>query len=223
MKIYIVFYSIILVFCIALFIPWTGDVDHKSDPNRVTPTYLLDDYHITNTAYTWKQAFKYMCSYPNTYLSSYDMRLVYDNSKKNKLWLVFTAAIIEFESNLIRNNCRDYRYAWRYNRAMAYGMDKTDIIDGKKVYRYGTFHKQLSKGLYKARTIYNTWEPGKMILYKDLGAKYEPENAATYLLCQYRPFYSNHDHYNWGMEIAGNQTFVKVYRSMLNDWLKLSK
>lgn len=186
----------------------------------VTETYLLPDAAVLSQVMNWEDTKTYLTSYPNSYLNTYEMREIFDVSEASILSKLFIFTTIEFESSIIRNNVKDHRYAFRYNRLMSYGMHLTDVINGKKVYRYGTFNKQLHNAVKRMEELYKQWSPGKAIYVKDLKREVVPENAATWLCYKYRPFYNDHDYYNWGVKIGGNKTFVSVYKSMYNDWLK---
>ena len=177
-------------------------------------TYLLSDKDFIQQ-YSFSQVFNLIKSYRKNLMTYEQILFIYNQCQLKKISPLVILFKAQFETGMLGNNDGIYRYQWRENRIMAYGMHKSKIIKGKRVYIYKGFTNQISNAINCLRINYDNFQAGliKEVLCEKTNIK--PENGATFALYEYTPFFKTHPIYDWNREqvgmVAGNDVFIKYF------------
>ena len=128
---------------------------------------------------------------------------------------------MQLESDLLWNNGKD-NYDWRRSRAMGYGLYLHFRRDGLKFYKYGSYEIQVFKGIELMRRAFDAWKEGAEKEIIDLKMFIVPQNAGTYALHVYNPFYGKHNEYGWEEDAIGNKAFESLIPSLLKRWKEIN-
>lgn len=175
---------------------------------------LLSDNDFINQNFTYIQTKKFFNSFPNNKLTDGQIRLIYDECKKNRISILVVSAKLEQEGSIVRNDS-PLPYNQRLNRCM--GAKLTVIKNGKCPYE--NFESQIKIGINTLRKHYNT--SSKYIMLDFGQGLVLPKNNATYSLYKYCPIYDEYDVGN-GKLYIGNRIFIKLYFIMDNQWEKVN-
>ena len=119
------------------------------------------------------------------------------------------AAQMQKESSLIMNNTT-FDYKWRMNGAMGYYCKLLYTKpDGERItVNYG-YEIQVSKGLSCMRKWYDSWTKGASLDLLSYEGTITPDNAGSYALYQYTPFYG--EAVAFGHNTVGNRRFMAIW------------
>lgn len=184
--------------------------------------YIVSDYDYTNQEYTFKQVLSFVKSYPNNKLTYSDVEVVYRWCVVYEINIIMAFAVMQKESDLLWNNSKE-KYDWRKSRAFGYGLAKNFRRDGLKFYRYGGYEIQTYFAIKTMRKLFDEWEEGMEKEVLDLGKNIIPDNAGTYSLYRYCPFFGEHNFYNWDKPAIGNKAFEVLLPKLKEKFKEVRK
>lgn len=177
-------------------------------------TMLCSDYDFTNQNYSYETVSKMIKSYKNTLLIKSDIEVIIRYSTVFELNPIMVLAKMQMESDVVVRTTTNKTASWLRHLAMGYGLYLNFWKDGKKYYKYGGFDIQVFKACEAMRKHFDGWKQGKKVFVKDLKREVTPENAATYSMYLYTPFYGEHNVYNWKSSAIGNIAFISTFERM---------
>lgn len=183
--------------------------------------YIISDYDFTNQNFTYQQTTNFIKSYPNNRLTASEMEIVYRYCVMYEINIILALAVMQKESDLLLNNAKD-KYEWRKSRAFGYGMFRNFRRDGLKFYEYGGYYIQAYFAIKTLRKLFDEWKPGIKKEVIDLKKWVVPQNASSYSLLRYNPFYGVHNEYNWEYDAIGNKAFETLIPEMKKRWSKVN-
>ena len=181
-------------------------------------TFLISDFDYTNNTIDFTRLYRFVKSFTNR-LTYSDIEVIYRHSVIFKINPVLMLARMQQESDLLFENAKGNRHTWRKYRAMGYGLYKNFRAGGKKFYVYGGYELQVYFAARTMRKLFDEYRPGVKKKILDTGETIKPENAGTYGLYRYLPFYGKHNKYGWKYEAGGNKYMLKHFR-YLNGKIK---
>lgn len=181
---------------------------------------LISDYDFTNQDYTWRQYLAFYENFPACRLNYSQKEMIYRAARVNTLHPLVLMAKLQNETDLIQNVGGTNKYSWRLNRAMGYGMIRHWWEDNRKYkfYKYGGYDLQVWLAAELLRKSFDDYSKYDNAIIKLMcnGEKILVENAATYSLYVYNPFYGTHSKY--GYKSTGNKLFEIVFNRYLKLW-----
>ena len=181
-------------------------------------TFLMSDYDLTNQNYTMGRVYRFCKSYKNNPLDYGEIVTIVRYCHIYKLHPIPVLAKLQLESDLVVRASTNKTIAYLKYRAMGYGLFKNFRRDGKKFYTYGGYQIQVYFALKTIRKLFDEYRPGLKVNVLEKGIKIVPDNAATYALYRYTPFYDQHNIYNWKIKAIGNRGYIKIYKSFMKKW-----
>ena len=185
--------------------------------------YIIDDYSFTNQEYTKQQYMKFYDYYPNNKLTDEQKRFAYYYCRYYQIHPLIFWAKLEYESSLTSNPTNLGRYKWRLHRCLGYGRIYWKTIKGKRYHLYDGYWMQTYFAIRTLRKHFDLWKPGKKIYVKDLKTNCTPQNAATYSIMIYNPFWGKHYIYGPEKPTWGNELFIPLYKKFKRTWMKIIK
>jgi len=180
--------------------------------------YLISDYDYTNQKYTWPQTWNFIKSFDN-HLSYSEAEQIFRHCIIYKINILVPLARMQQEQDLIfEREGNTNNIGWRKYRCMGYGLYKNFRRDGKKFYHYGGYQIQVFRGIKLMRNAFDEWRPGIKKDVLDLKIKIKTDNAATYALYRYNPFYGKHNIYGWKYSAGGNKYFMEKFWLLKKLW-----
>jgi hypothetical protein len=177
---------------------------------------------------------KFCKSYKYNLFTPEDISDIYDSAKLYNINPLIVLLKMEQENALVRNYQYTNNYQIRYFRACAYGLSPhwssrvnsnyiqgiletnwtlgTNTMGRVRYYRHGGFQKQVSNCARILRRDYNKWNSNKTHVIKDSTPYITTtfDNAATYALFVYCPYYAEYD--NYGFPRVGNRIIHKLWK-----------
>lgn len=213
--------STIMIVIILAIIYQTIIKDNKeqmiSSTKDVKMTKLIENEQFTNSTWSHKTVSKLIRSYGNRKITDNNINLICEYCKRYSIHPLIVLAKAEQENALITSYIGNY--SRKKFRAMAYGLSISKYVNGKKVYKYGGFTNQVTNSIKLLRKAYDKWNPSKSHKINFGTKTIVPENAATYSLYVYCPFYGNY--LNYGNPNKGNEIFVSIYKKFSKRWNKI--
>jgi hypothetical protein len=129
---------------------------------------------------------------------------------------IFIMVQMEKEASLIRNKTT-YDYPLRERRALGYAcwIKKTNE-QGQEYRPFEGYDQQLSLGVKRLRVLFNEFKPGMSIKVLSKEKIIYPENAATYAMYVYTPFYG--EAVAFGHNTVGNRRFLSLWYVLKPIW-----
>jgi hypothetical protein len=183
--------------------------------------YIISDYDYTNQNYTFQQVWKFVKSYRHSALTYDEVETIVRYCHVFKINPIMALGRLQFESDLLVMSQQSTNIKWLKHRAMGYGLYIHIRRDGLKMYKFGGFDIQVYKGIELMRKAFDRWDNTKRIYIKDLKRKVKPENAATYALYYYTPFWGRHNIYEWKNEAIGVSAFETLIPNLKLRWRKI--
>jgi hypothetical protein len=182
-------------------------------------TFYINDYNFTNQNYNIKKVWKFVKTFKYRALDYADVEVIVRGCHLEKIHPLVVLVKMQTESGLLNVKDRTFlEIRHLRHRAMAYGIYKNFRIEGKKFYEFGGYDIQVFMAIKLFRKLFNGYKKGKSLFIYDLGRRVIPENASTYSLMRYMPFYGHHDYYSWGLQGIGNKGFERTYIQFRKRW-----
>jgi len=182
-------------------------------------TYLLSDKDFQQQ-YGFNKLWEFVQSYPKNQLTKNQVSYLNQrcsNENVSPLFILFKA---QFETGMLANNDGNYRYKWREDRFLCYGLHKSKVKNGRRYYPYHGYSNQVYYAVRQFRNNFDNFTPGMIKKLEHSKDIIKPENAATWAIYEYTPFFDTHPIYGWSLKpvgmVAGNDIFIKYYAKYKN-------
>ena len=191
----------------------------RSIPFTSKSRKIISDEEFTRQDITIEKFLKFFKYFKYNRFTTIEKHFIYNNAVKNRLNPFVLLLKIELESGLVSNAGRysEKTYRHRMRWILGYGMYKS-IITKNGIYKpNGGFLKQVSRGARCLRYWMNNYTAGISYNIINLG-KYKliPNNACSYALYQYTPFWGRFEENNTAC--AGNEIFAPKYYKWKKLW-----
>lgn len=190
------------------------------------PSHLISDKLFTKQ-YPFELIWKFVKSYPKNQLTKAQVKYICERCSFENISQMVVLFKAQFESGLIANNDGKYRYQWREDRIMGYGLHKSLIYNGERIYPYKGFTNQIFHAVDSLRGNFDGFKAGDKKRFEDSKLIIYPDNGATKALYDYTPFFKSHTIYGWSLKpvghVAGNDVFIKYFDKYLSKLNKLRR
>jgi hypothetical protein len=209
--------AFVLMVVVLLLITGSKSIAEDTSIKR-TKTHMISNAEFTNQNWTHEQVTKFVKHWKNNKLHKWDIKVICDAARKHRIHPLVVLTKMEQEQSMIRNYSPGSKnsYRKRYIRAMAYGLSIKRIVKGKKYYPHEGYYKQVTRGTKCLRKFYDKYEDGMNHPINYNKEFVYPENAATYSLYVYCPFYGLYS--NHGITCRGNELFIVIYKEFKGVW-----
>ena len=182
-------------------------------------SHLISDKNFTKQ-YSFQILYDFVKSHPKNQFTKAQVKWIYKNCRIQIISPIVVLFKAQFETGLLINNDGKYRYQWREDRIMCYGLHKSLVKNGRRVYPYKGFSNQIYYAVKQLRSDFDNYNPGNVKIFEDDKSSIKPDNAATHAIYEYTPFFKSHKIYNWSSKpigfVAGNDVFIKYFDTYLS-------
>jgi len=172
--------------------------------------FIISDYDLTNQDWTWDQYDDFYSNFPGNRFSRYDKLIIYQNCRMFTINYKAVLAKLHCENDLLKNNSGPGNHEFRKYTAMGYGGDNLKNYNGIRVYKYGGFSLQMYLSLKKLSEKFRQFTNGVSVPVKCKDFRVQPDNAASYALYRYTPFYYTHK--IGKVLMGGNKKYAAVHK-----------
>lgn len=179
------------------------------------PEHLISDYDFTNQDFTYVRILFFVNSFSNNRLTEGEVKWIVSRCRYYGVnaWVVLVQ--LQKESSLIGNLAR-LDYDVRKGRAMGYSCATVGTnAKGYNIGKYHDFYLQVDLGIRTLRKWFDHYTNvrGRPIMVYSSEKKIVPQNAATYSLYKYTPFYGKA--FIYGRTSVGNLHFIRIWREYM--------
>jgi hypothetical protein len=206
---YIIFFFLLILSC----------AKNKDIQPERSKTFLITDKEFRQQ-YSYTDVYNFVKSYPKNQFTEDEIKYLVNAGKRGNVSQLLVLFIMQFESGLVANTQGTYKYKWRMSRAMGSSLGMSYVHNGKRVYPSSGFSAQIDNAIIILNNHFSDYYAGIEIELQKYHNIIYPDNAATYVLYKYKPFFESHEIFNWSLKpvgvVAGNDVYIKHFQNYKN-------